>query len=161
LASKRKIFPDPYFKEKINFLTSVTGFIFLGSYWVAPYVLISDPEKTVPEIIIAASVSINIIGVFLHFASDAQKYFSLKLKKDLIKEGFFKNIRNTNYLGEILIYLSFAILSMSFIPLIILAIFFSIVFLPRMIKKDKSLSKYDSFEEYKKKSGLIFPKLNA
>ncbi len=161
MASKRKIFPDPYFKEKINFLTSVTGFIFLGSYWVAPYVLISDPEKTVPEIIIAASVSINIIGVFLHFASDAQKYFSLKLKKDLIKEGFFKNIRNTNYLGEILIYLSFAILSMSFIPLIILAIFFSIVFLPRMIKKDKSLSKYDSFEEYKKKSGLIFPKLNA
>jgi len=30
-----------------------------------------------------------------------------------------------------------------------------------MIKKDKSLAKYDSFKEYKKKSGLIFPKLNA
>jgi len=43
---------------------------------------------------------------------------------------------------------------MSFIPLVILSIFFSIVFLPRMIKKDNSLSKYDSFEEYKKKSGL-------
>ena len=97
------------------------------------------------------------LGVFEHLNSEA----NLKLKKDLIKEGFFKNIRNTNYLGEILIYLSFAILSMSSIPLIILAIFFSIVFLPRMIKKDKSLSKYDSFEEYKKKSGLILPKLNA
>ena len=157
---KEKIFPDTYFKEKINFLTSVTGFIFLGSYWVAPYILISS-QKSVPNIAIAASVSINIIGVFLHFASDAQKYFSLKLKKDLIKEGFFENIRNTNYLGEILIYLSFAILSMSFVPLAILAIFFSIVFLPRMIKKEKSLSKYDSFEEYKKKSGLILPKLNA
>jgi preprotein translocase SecE subunit len=97
---KEKIFPDPYFKEKINFLTSVTGFIFLGSYWVAPYILISS-QKSVPNIVIAASVSINIIGVFLHFASDAQKYFSLKLKKDLIKEGFFENIRNTNYLGEV------------------------------------------------------------
>ena len=161
---KEKIFPDPYFKEKINFLTSVTGFIFLGSYWIAPYILIQSQES-VPEIkmniIIAASVSINVIGVFLHFASDAQKYFSLKLKKDLIKDGFFKNIRNTNYLGEILIYLSFAILSMSFIPFVILAIFFFIVFLPRMIKKDKSLTKYNSFEEYKKKTGLIFPKLNA
>ena len=30
-----------------------------------------------------------------------------------------------------------------------------------MIKKDKSLAKYGSFEEYKKKSGLILPKLNA
>ena len=82
---KEKVFPDPYFKEKINFLTSVTGFIFLGSYWVAPYILISS-QKSVPNIVIAASVSINIIGVFLHFASDAQKYFSLKLKKDLIKD---------------------------------------------------------------------------
>ncbi len=157
---KEKIFPDPYFKEKINFLTSVTGFIFLGSYWVAPYILISS-QKPVPNIIIAASISINIIGVFLHFASDAQKYFSLKLKKDLIKEGFFKNIRNTNYLGEILIYLSFAILSMNFIPFVILTIFFFIVFLPRMLKKDASLTKYDSFEEYKEKTGLIFPKFNA
>ena len=157
---KEKIFPDPYFKEKINFLTSVTGFIFLGSYWVAPYILISSP-KSVPDFLIAASISINIIGVFLHFASDTQKYFSLKFKKDLIKEGFFKNVRNTNYLGEILIYLSFAILSMSFIPFAILAIFFFVVFLPRMIKKDKSLTKYPSFEEYKKKTGLILPKFNA
>ncbi len=157
---KEKIFPDPYFKEKINFLTSVTGFIFLGSYWIAPYILISS-QKSVPDFIIAASISINIIGVFLHFASDTQKYFSLKLKKDLIKEGFFKNVRNTNYLGEILIYLSFAILSMSFIPFAILAIFFFVVFLPRMIKKDKSLTKYASFEDYKKKTGLILPKFNA
>ena len=157
---KEKIFPDPYFKEKINFLTSFTGFIFLGSYWVAPYILISS-QKFVPNIIIAASISINIIGVFLHFASDSQKYFSLKLKKDLIKEGFFKNVRNTNYLGEILIYLSFAMLSMSLIPFAILAIFFFVVFLPRMIKKDKSLTKYASFEDYKKKTGLILPKFNA
>jgi len=157
---KEKIFPDPYFKEKINFLTSVTGFIFLASYWVAPYILISSP-KSVPDFLIAASISINIIGVFLHFASDTQKYFSLRFKKDLIKEGFFKNVRNTNYLGEILIYLSFAILSMSFIPFAILTTFFFVVFLPRMIKKDKSLTKYPSFEDYKKKTGLILPKFNA
>ena len=37
---KEKIFPDPYFKEKINFITSISGFIFLGSYWVAPFILI-------------------------------------------------------------------------------------------------------------------------
>ena len=76
IFSKKKLWP----KEKINFLTSITGFIFLGSYWVAPYILISS-QKSVPNIVIAASVSINIIGVFLHFASDAQKYFSLKLNK--------------------------------------------------------------------------------
>ncbi len=156
---KEKIFPDPYFKEKINFITSITGFIFLGSYWIAPFILISS-QKSVSYPIIAASISINIIGVFLHFASDAQKYFTLKIKKDLIKDGFFTNIRNTNYLGEILIYLSFAILSVSFIPFAILALFFFVVFLPRMLKKDKSLTKYASFAEYKQISGLLLPKFN-
>ena len=155
---KEKIFPDPYFKEKINFITSISGFIFLGSYWIAPFILISS-QKSVSSPIIAASISINIIGVFLHFASDAQKYFTLRIQKELIKDGFFKKIRNTNYLGEILIYLSFAILSMSFIPFAILALFFFIVFLPRMRKKDKSLTKYDSFKEYKQNSGLLFPKI--
>jgi len=155
---KEKIFPDPYFKEKINLITSITGFIFLGSYWIAPYILISS-QKSVSYPIIAACISINIIGVFLHFASDAQKYFTLKIKKELIKDGFFKNIRNTNYLGEILIYLSFAILSMSLIPFAILALFFLIVFLPRMLKKDKSLTKYPSFKKYKKISGLLLPKI--
>ena len=156
---KEKIFPDPYFKEDINILTSITGFIFLGSYWVAPFILISD-QKVAPNSIIALSISLNLIGVFLHFASDAQKYFTLKVKKKLINEGFFKNIRNTNYLGEILIYLSFAMLSMSFIPFVILAIFFFIVFFPRMLKKDNSLSKYEDFEKYKNNSGLIFPKFH-
>jgi len=157
---KEKIFPDPYFKDEMGILPSIIGFIFLGSYWVAPFILISS-KKLVPNFIIAGCISIFIIGVFLHFVSDSQKYFTLKLKKELITEGFFKYSRNTNYLGEILIYLSFAILSMNFIPFIILLIFFIIVFLPRMIKKDKSLEKYEGFDEYKFNSGLIFPKFNG
>ena len=156
---KEKLFPDPYFKDEMGFLTSITGFIFLGSYWVAPFILISS-QKLIPNFIIAGCVSIYIFGVFLHFASDSQKYFTLKLKKELITEGFFKYSRNTNYLGEILIYLSFAILSMNIIPFIILLIFFIIIFYPRMIKKDKSLGKYKDFDEYKTNSGLILPKFN-
>tara|TARA_Y100000589_G_scaffold293149_1_gene297773 strand:+ start:1562 stop:2182 length:621 start_codon:yes stop_codon:yes gene_type:complete len=156
---KEKLFPDPYFKDEMGIITSIIGFIFLGSYWVAPFLLISS-KKLVPDFIIAGCISIYIIGVFLHFVSDSQKYFTLKLKKDLITEGFFKKSRNTNYLGEILIYLSFAILSMDIIPFIILLIFFIIVFLPRMIKKDKSLAKYEGFVDYKNNSGLLFPKLN-
>ena len=155
---KEKLFPDPYFKDEMGFLTSITGFIFLGSYWVAPFILISS-QKLIPNFIVAGCVSIYIIGVFLHFASDSQKYFTLKLKKELITEGFFKYSRNTNYLGEILIYLSFAILSMNIIPFIILLIFFIIVFYPRMIKKDKSLQKYEGFDNYKGNSGLILPKI--
>ncbi len=41
----------------------------------------------------------------------------------------------------------------------ILGLFASLVWIPNMLKKDKSLSRYPEFEAYKQVSGLIFPKL--
>jgi len=95
----------------------------------------------------------------LHFASDAQKHFTLKYKSGLITEGFFAKCRNTNYLGELMIYSGFGLLTMSWIGFIGIAAFFAGAFIPNMIRKDKSLSRYAEFTEYKKKSGLILPKL--
>ena len=47
-------------------------------------------------------ISFYIIGVFLHFTSDMQKYISLKLNPgNLITEELFARSRNTNYLGEL------------------------------------------------------------
>ncbi len=109
--------------------------------------------------LIAVAVSLNLLGIFLHYASDAQKYFTLKYQKGLITEGLFARCRNTNYLGEILIYASFAMLAMHWLPFAILAGFFALVFLPNMLKKDKSLSRYPEFAAYQRRSGLLFPKL--
>ena len=44
------------------------------------------------------------VGIFLHYVSDAQKYYTLQYRKGLIEEGLFSRTRNPNYLGEILIY---------------------------------------------------------
>ena len=52
-----------------------------------------------------------ISGVFLHYVSDAQKFFVLQLRKGLIQDGLFARTRNPNYLGEILIYGGFAVAS--------------------------------------------------
>ena len=42
---------------------------------------------------------------------DAQKYFVLREKKGLITHGFNALSRNTNYLGEIMIYASFNVIA--------------------------------------------------
>ena len=79
------------------------------------------------------------IGVFLHFSSDMQKYTALKLNPgQLITDGLFQKSRNMNYVGEFFIYLSFALLSMHWLPIFILAVFISIVWVPNMIKKDRN-----------------------
>jgi steroid 5-alpha reductase family enzyme len=87
-----------------------------------------------------------------------QKYISLKLNPgNLIQNGMFQKVRNTNYLGELLIYLGFTLLAIDWAPIIALFVFITIIWIPSMIKKDKSLSRYPEFKNYKKKSYKFIP----
>ena len=69
----------------------------------------------------------------------------------------FAKIRNINYLGELLIYLGFSLLAENPFPIIALLLFVIIIWIPNMIKKDKSLSKYQNFKEYQKNTNRLFP----
>ncbi len=155
---KDRIYPDRQWEEEIPLWLSPLAFLILGLYWVAPFLLIANGVEVAPSLV-ALAITINIVGVFLHYSSDAQKYFTLKYRPGLITEGFFARCRNTNYLGEILIYTGFALLAQHWLPFAILSFFAVIVFLPNMRKKDDSLSRYPDFEEYKANSGLILPQL--
>jgi steroid 5-alpha reductase family enzyme len=155
---KDRIYPDKQWEAEISLPQGIFIFSFVGLYWVAPYLLISR-GVTVSYPLMAGAIALNIVGVFLHYSSDAQKYFTLKYQPGLITEGFFARCRNTNYLGEVLIYLSFALLAQHWLPYVILAGFVSLIFVPNMLKKDKSLSRYSEFEQYKQNAGLIFPNL--
>ena len=155
---KDSLYPDRQWEEEIGLGMGAIIFLFLGLYWVAPWLLISSGVRlSVP--LIAIAIATNLFGVFLHYGSDAQKYFTLKYKKGLITEGFFSRSRNPNYLGEILIYLGFAMLSGHWIPFVILASIIAFVFVPNTLKKDESLSRYPEFAAYKERSGLLLPKL--
>lgn len=155
---KDRLYPDKQWSEEMSVINGVITFIFLGLYWVAPFILISNRvEPSAP--LIAAAIATNIFGVFLHYGSDAQKYFTLKYQKGLITEGFFSRSRNPNYLGEILIYVGFAMLAQHWLPFVILGTVAATVFVPNMLKKDKSLARYPEFAAYKERSGLLLPKL--
>nr|WP_017747277.1 DUF1295 domain-containing protein [Scytonema hofmannii] len=155
---KDRIYPDKQWEQQIPVPLSIFTFGLVCLYWIAPLILISS--GSIPSLpLVAIAISLNILGVFLHFVSDAQKYFTLKYQRGLITEGFFARCRNTNYLGEIFIYSAFAMLTQHWFPFLILGSFIIGIFIPNMLKKDQSLSRYPEFAEYKSQSGLIFPKL--
>ena len=54
------------------------------------------------------SIFIYVIGIVFMLGSDGQKYFVLRERPGLISHGFFAHSRNPNYMGEIMIYFSFA-----------------------------------------------------
>ena len=155
---KDRIYPDKRWEQDVSIGTSIFGFGLISLYWVAPFILISRGSEP-PLPLIAAAISLNLMGVFLHYAADSQKYYTLKYHPGLITEGFFARCRNTNYLGEILIYGSFAMLTQHWLPFLILAGFMAGIFVPNIRNKDQSLSRYPEFADYKARSGLLLPRL--
>ncbi|CAG9329245.1 unnamed protein product [Blepharisma stoltei] len=153
-------FPDKNFDKKVSVLAITLVSAVLLLYWVLPWLLIS---RTASQIIsperIAISVSLVVIGVCIMIASDAQKYFTLEYKKGLISEGMFSYSRNPNYFGEILIYLGFGVLVGHWLSYTILFTIWTTIFMSLMIQKDQSLKKKDGWNEYKKRSWILLPKL--
>ena len=90
------------------------------------------------------------------------KNFILKHDKRrplLINDGLFSITRNPNYLGEILLYGSFATLTNHRISYLIVGFAFVTIFPARMFQKEVSLSKKPGFKEYAKQSNVLLPKV--
>ncbi len=154
---KSNIFPDRQWESKCSVWYGLLIWFGLSLYWVAPYIIITDSIES-SNWYIAMCISIYIFGVFFHFTSDMQKFIQLHYNpNNLITDVMFAKIRNINYLGELFIYLGFSLLAMSIIPIVALLSFVIIIWIPNMIRKDKSLSKYQNFEEYKKNTNSLFP----
>ena len=90
-------------------------------------------------------------------ASDAQKYFTLRLRRGLITDGMFRFIRHPNYLGEIMIYGSLALMTWHWLPLVVLAWVWGGLFVVNMNLKEASMSRYPGWGQYKKRSRWLLP----
>ena len=75
---KDKIYPDAQWEEEISIPLGILGFITICLYWVAPSILISHNSEP-SNLIITIAIILNLLGVFFHYSSDAQKYHTLKI----------------------------------------------------------------------------------
>jgi protein-S-isoprenylcysteine O-methyltransferase Ste14 len=97
------------------------------------------------------------IGSVIMIAADAQKFFTLKNRSGLIDNGMHRYIRHPNYLGEMLIYASFALMVWHWLPVLVLTWVWIGLFAVNMMIKEASLSRYPQWKEYKKRSKWLLP----
>jgi len=133
-------------------------------FWISPYLLITGGEQYEPgPLLLCILITVFILGNWLHHSSDVQKYFVLRAKRGLITDGLFSRCRNPNYLGEMMIYASFAGFSwrhpLFYLPWLNLFLVWGVLFLPSWLAKDRSMSRYKEWPEYISRTGLIFPQL--
>ncbi|CAK4656879.1 hypothetical protein LEN26_015136 [Aphanomyces euteiches] len=150
--------PDPVWQTNITILSTLIAGTGLGLYWVAGYIVVAHRVEVSPTLG-ALCIAMNTLGSTLMLATDTQKFYTLKYKKGLISDGWLTWSRNTNYFGEMMIYLSFALLAKHWIPFAWLGFMWSIVFMTNMVYKDVSLRKKEGGAEYFAKAGFLVPNL--
>ena len=161
---KELYFPDPGWQKRVTWVGGLNCFLFvLGPYWIAPTLLITGAlgADTVqrPHWWLAVCILFHTIGLMLMIGADAQKYFTLKVKRGLITTGFFRSIRHPNYTGEMMIYGSYALLVWHWLPALILLFVWGLVFSTNIALKEASMSRYPQWAEYKTRSGYLWPPL--
>lgn len=139
---------------------SVILYVITGLYWITPFMLCAYTyEISVP--LLALVITTFNAGIFLHYVGDCQLHFTLLHRgPGLVDTGLFARTRNPGYLGEVLIYVAFALLSQCYLSWIVNFVFWFTLFRDNMNKKDESISRYPGWKEYAAKSNQFLPKIN-
>ncbi len=159
---KDVVFPDRKWQASVTLGGALMAVLaVLGPYWVAPYLLISpvlgEAHVGASQVWTTVAIFSYVLGLALMLIADAQKHYTLISKKGLITTGMFGLIRHPNYLGEMMIYGAFALLAWHWIPWAILAWVWLGYFSINIIVKERSMSRYAEWSEYKKKTWYLIP----
>ncbi len=156
---KDRTFPDPNWEKRVTFGGALTMWVLvLGLYWIAP-VLIVTQRIEVPTWVLFSATLVYVVGVAIMMGADAQKFFTLRVRRGLITDGFHSRVRHPNYLGEMMVYGSFAALSAHWAPWLVLAWVWLGVFLPNMLRKEASMARYPEWAGYVARTGFLLPRL--
>ena len=90
---------------------------------------------------------------------DAQKYFTLRLRRGLITDGMFRYVRHPNYLGEMLIYGALALAVWHWFAALLLTCIWCGLFVVNMVMKEASMSRYAEWPAYRARTCWILPGL--
>jgi len=157
---KDLIFPDGKWQARITLGGAFMAMLaVLGPYWIAPLLLIHPGAEVTGASPpwLGVAILVYAIGLTLMLVADAQKYYTLKIHPGLITSGLFRYIRHPNYLGEMMIYGSFALVVWHWLPWAILAWVWLGYFSINIAMKERSMSRYPHWRDYKRRSWYLIP----
>ena len=153
---KSQIFPDPQWDRRVTVVSAIVTCSWLVGYWGAGFLVIAG-QLVLSPLRQGIAIMMYVLGVVLMMCADTQKYFMLSLRRGLIVEGWFRRCRNTNYLGEMLLYAAFAVMAQSLLYWTFLLATWSHVFLINIYWKELSLMRKEGWDRYGRTSSLLLP----
>lgn len=157
---EQRIYPERrtfLFQEMVGPFGLISAILIIGVFYSLPAFLAFFNSNPLTIAATATAVPLFYFGSLINTSADVQKMTAKTMGRGLVNDGIWSQIRHVNYSGDLMRYLSFAVIAGStwafLVPLAIAALY-----LQRMNEKEKSMSeKYVDFGTYRQHTKLLVP----
>jgi protein-S-isoprenylcysteine O-methyltransferase Ste14 len=149
---RRQIFSEP-----VGIGGLILSLLFVGTFYSLPGYLAFTNPVPLSAIATAVALPLYIFGTLINATADIQKLTAKQYGAELVRDNIWRFSRNINYFGDLLRYLSFAVVAGSLWAYLVPAVIL-MVYLQRISQKEQSMSaKYQNYADYQKSSSLLIP----
>ena len=157
---EQRIYPERrtfLFQDMVGPLGLISAILIIGVFYSLPAFLAFFNSNPLTIAATATAVPLFYFGSLINTSADVQKMTAKTMGRGLVNDGIWSQIRHVNYSGDLMRYLSFAVIAGSIwaflVPLSIAALY-----LQRMNEKEKSMSeKYVDFGTYRQQTKRLVP----
>lgn len=148
---------DSLFTEEVNISTFTILLLFIGILYALPALFAFTNQTPLGYIPMAITLLLYTFGSLINTAADVQKMTAKNMGAKLVNTEIWRSVRNVNYLGDLMRYTSFAVVSGSLWSAI-LPVTVLVLYVQRILDKEKSMSeKYPDFSQYQQQSTRLIP----
>ena len=157
---EQRIYPERrtfLFQEKVGPIGLISAILIIGVFYSLPAFLAFFNSNPLTIAATASAVPLFYFGSLINTSADVQKMTAKTMGRSLVNDGIWSQIRHVNYSGDLMRYLSFAVIAGSawafLVPLAIAALY-----LQRMNEKEKLMvEKYADFATYRQQTKRLIP----
>lgn len=145
------------FTARIGAGTFLLVLLFTGVFYALPGYFAFSNLEPIGFTAVAVALPLYIFGSLINTAADVQMMTAKGLGAGLVKDGIWRNVRHTNYLGDLLRYTSLSVVAGSpwafLLPATIL-----LLYVQRIGHKEREMAvKYPDFAGYQQGSVRLVP----
>lgn len=157
---EQRIYPERrtfLFQEKVGPIGLISAVLIIGVFYSLPAFLAFFNSNPLTIAATATAIPLFYFGSLINTSADVQKMTAKTLGRDLVSDGIWSRIRHVNYSGDLMRYLSFAVVAGSawafLVPLAIAALY-----LQRIGEKEIAMGeKYPDFAAYRQRTTRLIP----
>lgn len=154
------LFPErarQMFAERVGPIGFAVPLLFVGVLYSLPGLLAFLNPVPISPVTVAVAVGLFSFGSLINATADVQKTTAKVMGADLVSDGIWRRVRHVNYLGDLLRYLSFAVVAGNgwayVVPFLVL-----FLYLQRINQKEVQMAaKYPRFAAWQQRSVRLLP----